>query len=54
LELLDYDGEKDNPGSACCDVCDKEENAAEANNYLIKTGKLIKLRNFFWKNKIKA
>jgi len=24
LELLDYEGEKDSPGSSCCDVCDKE------------------------------
>jgi len=24
LNLLDYEGEKDSPGSACCDVCEKE------------------------------
>jgi len=24
LDLLDYEGEKDSPGSSCCDVCDKE------------------------------
>ena len=23
LDLLDYEGEKDSPGSACCDVCEK-------------------------------
>ena len=24
LDLLDYEGEKDSPGSRCCDVCEKE------------------------------
>jgi len=24
MDLLDYEGEKDSPGSSCCDVCDKE------------------------------
>ena len=93
MELLDYDGERDSPGSVCCDVCEKqasgelreehslrdffrrnrraytareaagilsraeniqwsEEDAGEAINYLIKTGKLKKLKNPFWKNKI--
>ena len=93
LELLDYEGETDSPGTRCCDVCEKEaaagmreehslcdffrrnkrrytvteaarvlaraenvgwteEQAAEAINYLVKTGKLKKLKNPFWKNKI--
>ena len=91
LDLLDYEGEKDSPGSDCCDVCEKdahnglreeaaledffrrnrrsytaveaaevlaqtenirwsEEDAGEAISYLIKTGKLKKSRNPFWKN----
>ncbi|MDR1803152.1 MAG: RecQ family ATP-dependent DNA helicase [Treponema sp.] len=93
LEMLDYEGEKDCPGSRCCDVCENEastglreersledffrrnrrcytaneaagllagaanihwseEEAAEAINHLIKTGKLRKLKNPLWKNKI--
>ena len=93
LELLDYQGEKDSPGSGCCDVCEKEargglreqlsledffrrnrlsytareaaeilaraknihwseDDIMEAINYLIKTGKLKKLKNPLWKNKI--
>jgi ATP-dependent DNA helicase RecQ len=95
LELLDYEGEKDSPGSSCCDVCGKEfhnglreehslkdffhrnrraytadeasvvlsraeninwskEDAGEAINYFLKTGKLRKLENLLWKNKIAA
>jgi ATP-dependent DNA helicase RecQ len=27
LELLDYEGERDSPGSQCCDVCEKEARA---------------------------
>ncbi|MCL2319052.1 MAG: RecQ family ATP-dependent DNA helicase [Treponema sp.] len=93
LDLLDYEGEKDSPGSACCDVCEKTsraglreeqslldffrrnrrsytageaakvlaraehigwsgEEAGEAVNYLIKTGKLKKSKNPLWKDKI--
>jgi ATP-dependent DNA helicase RecQ len=26
LDLLDYDGERDSPGSSCCDVCDGQSN----------------------------
>ena len=93
LDLLDYQGEKDSPGSRCCDVCDKEaraglreersledffrrnkrsytvseaadllagadnihwseEDVAEAINHLVKTGRLKKLKNPLWKNKI--
>ncbi|MCL2129866.1 MAG: RecQ family ATP-dependent DNA helicase [Treponema sp.] len=93
LNLLDYDGEKDSPGSPCCDVCSgkansglREENplidffarnrrsytiseasgilanaenikwsedeAGEAVNYLVKTGKIRRLKNPLWKNKI--
>jgi ATP-dependent DNA helicase RecQ len=93
LDLLDYQGEKDSPGSRCCDVCEREarnglreeysledffrrnrrsytaveaadllagaanihwseEEAAEAINLLIKTGKLRRLKNPLWKNKI--
>ena len=95
LDLLDYDGEKDSPGTYCCDVCEKEfltglreeasiinffhrnrrshticeagkilakaenirwpeENAREAIAYLINAGKLIKLKNPLWKDKIIA
>ena len=93
LELLDYEGEKDSPGSRCCDVCENaafnglreercledffrrnrrsytaaeasrvlsraenirwsEEEAGEAINYLLKKGKLKKLKNPFWRNKL--
>jgi ATP-dependent DNA helicase RecQ len=93
LDLLDYQGEKDSPGSRCCDVCENEartglreertledffrrnrrsytaseaanllagalnihwseEDAAEAINHLVKTGRLKKLKNPLWKNKI--
>jgi ATP-dependent DNA helicase RecQ len=93
LDLLDYGGEKDSPGSLCCDVCENEargglreersledffrrnrrsytaaeaagflagagnirwsaEDAGEAINYLMKTGKLRKSKNPLWKNKI--
>jgi ATP-dependent DNA helicase RecQ len=24
LDLLDYDGERDSPGSSCCDICDRQ------------------------------
>jgi ATP-dependent DNA helicase RecQ len=95
LDLLDYEGEKDSPGSSCCDVCDKESNsrlreeyslldffrrnkrsysaaeaamvlarsenirwsgedASEAIDQLIKTGKLKKLNIPLWKNKLTA
>ena len=94
LELLDYEGEKDSPGSLCCDVCEQaarpilreessledffrrnkrsytareaarvlaraenirwtEEDAGEAINYLIRTGKLKKSKNPLWKNRIR-
>jgi len=93
LDLLDYEGEKDCPGTQCCDVCEKEaraglreedslrdffrrnrrshtaseaarvlakaqnirwseEEAGEAINYLVKTGRLKKLKNPLWKNKV--
>ena len=91
LGLLDYEGERDSPGTRCCDVCEKEarvelreehslrdffhrnrrvytageatrilagarniswseEEAAEAINYLVKTGGLKRLKNPLWKN----
>jgi ATP-dependent DNA helicase RecQ len=98
LDLLDYDGERDSPGSSCCDVCDdssndslphtrlreehslldffrrnkrcyspteaakvlvrpenirwSEEDASEAIDQLIKMGKIKKLNNPLWKNKL--
>ena len=93
LDLLDYEGEKDSPGTRCCDVCEKEalaglreeqsmrdffrrnrrsytagdaarvlaraqnirwseEDAAEVINYLLKTGRIKKMKNPLWKNKI--
>jgi ATP-dependent DNA helicase RecQ len=98
LDLLDYEGEKDSPGSPCCDVCDgsshygsshtglreeyslldffrrnkrsytkteaagvlarsenirwSEEDAAEAIDQLIKMGKIRKLNNPLWRNKL--
>jgi ATP-dependent DNA helicase RecQ len=93
LDLLDYEGERDSPGSSCCDICDGlphsglceenslldffrrnkrcyspseaakvlarsenirwgEEDAKEAISYLIKTGKLRKVNNQLWKNKL--
>jgi len=93
LDLLDYEGEKDSPGSSCCDVCDKEskdrlreehslldflcrnkrsytteeatgilsrsenigwseEETTEAIDHLIKMGKIRKINNPLWKNKL--
>ena len=93
LDLLEYEGEKDSPGLACCDVCEgssrqelreepvlskffrrnrrcytvmeaakilacsekilwSEEQAVEAINFLIGSGKLRKSRSFLWKNKL--
>jgi ATP-dependent DNA helicase RecQ len=94
LKLLDYQGELDSPGSACCDVCEKEasiglreeyslvdffhrnkraytageaarvlaraqniswseEEAGKAISYLVKTGKLKKMKKPLWKNRIR-
>jgi len=93
LDLLDYDGERDSPGSSCCDVCGgqsltrlreedslldffrrnkrcysrteaakalarsenirwSEEEAAEAIDYLVKAGKIGRVNNLLWKNKL--
>jgi ATP-dependent DNA helicase RecQ len=93
LDLLDYEGERDSPGSSCCDVCDdqpdtrlreehslldffrrnkrcyssaeaakvlarsenifwSEEDAGEAIDYLVKTGKIGRANNLLWKNRL--
>ena len=94
LDLLNYEGEKDSPGPACCDICASggkeaalreehslrdffsrnrrsytlseaakvlaraenirwsEEDAGEAIGYLIKSGKLRKLKNPLWRGKV--
>jgi len=43
LDLLDYEGEKDSPGSSCCDVCERE-----ANDGLREEHSLL---DFFYRNK---
>ena len=93
LDLLDYDGERDSPGSSCCDVCEgqsqtqlreehslldffrrnkrcyspteaakvlacsesirwSEGDAGEAIDYLINAGKIIKVNNPLWRNRL--
>jgi len=42
LDLLDYEGEKDSPGTACCDVCERE-----AHNFLREERPLL---DFFHRN----
>ena len=43
LDLLDYEGEKDSPGSACCDVCEKNAVAGLREEY--------SLTDFFRRNR---
>jgi len=43
LDLLDYDGERDSPGSSCCDVCD-----GLSNTHLREENSLL---DFFRRNK---